>query len=208
MPGDDSPTFGPRWEPPAPTQEEVDSWAEREHLRRQAWRKGPTELETLAWARRHDARPDSQEGSSPATPAEIEAWAERERSRRAAWLDGPTAEETQRWASSRAARRGSEAGPTPEEIERWVERERERRRRWLAGPTEEEKLEWFRRQTEGLRLPGGSRLAALLRELALDGGDALEELSRPLRALFADLARRGRRRDEEPPAARRSRVPY
>lgn len=219
---DEETRIDPRTRALAPTQEEVDAWAEREHARRQAWIAGPTELEKHEWARRCARRAAFGFGESELAPTqdEIDTWAERERGRRAAWLEGPSDDEKRRWASAHTAREGSELAPTPDEIEKWAKRETERRRAWLEGPTEDEKLEWSRRQTEGHLFSGRvplppvlareeARLASLLREVEFAGKDTFEALSRVSDAFFSYLVRSGRpieRRTSAPP--RRSRVPY
>ncbi|HXK24730.1 MAG TPA: hypothetical protein VMS55_18815, partial [Myxococcota bacterium] len=215
-------TTDPRIHALAPTQEEVDAWAEREHARRQAWIGGPTELEKQEWARRCERRAAFGFGESDLAPTkdEIDAWAERERRRRAAWLEGPSEDEKRRHASAHAVREGSELAPAPDEIEEWVKRETGRRRAWLEGPTEDEKLEWSRHQTEGhlfsgrVPLPPGlareeARLASLLREVELAGKDTVEALSRVSGAFFSYFVRSRLPIEKRTSASpRRSRVPY
>ena len=52
----------PGWNPAdpvdtlAPTDEEVNAWAEQEHQRRQAWLEGPSEEEKQEWRRREIGR--------------------------------------------------------------------------------------------------------------------------------------------------------
>jgi len=211
---DERMTIDPRGRALAPSQEDVDAWAAREHGRRQAWIAGPTEAEKLEWARRSAARAEFGLGELGPSQDEIDAWAERERRRRAAWLAGPTDAEKRQWARTAAARDGSDLPASPDEIEEWATREPARRRAWLEGPTELEKHEWLRRQLER-RFSSGriplppefaseeARLESLRSEVGLAGKDTFEALSRVSDALFSYFVRG---RTFVPP--RRRRVPY
>lgn len=95
---------------------DVAEWAEREHQRRQAWLKGPTEDEKRAWARRHGRRSygpsvasgpyDPYDDSGP-TDEEVDKWAHREQQRRRAWASGPTSTERDAYASRHFSYSGS-----------------------------------------------------------------------------------------------------
>ena len=87
------PHVDPRGRPLAPTQEEVDAWAAREHRRRAAWLAGPDEDERRDWTRRYRWRATLGLEESRLAPAreDVEFWAEREHKRRQAWLEGATA---------------------------------------------------------------------------------------------------------------------
>ena len=83
-----------------PTPDEVDAWASRERMLRQAWLAGPTEDEQHEWACRYRQRATLgfAESRLGASRDEIVEWAQREHKRRQAWLEGPTEQEKQDWA--------------------------------------------------------------------------------------------------------------
>ncbi len=213
-----------------PTQEEIDTWAAREHQRRTAWLAGPSEEEKLAWAKRPRWRSAlGLEADRAPTREDIDLWAAREQKRRAAWAAGPSEAETAEWARAHAARAGDDPpSPAETDAEGWAARERQRRQAWLRGPTEDEKHAWAERQTRGLleelahlpflddalRLGGfeGDVLAAAndaLRDAELVGKGALYVLSRAPLGLWSYLVRAGRafERESGGPSPRR-RVRY
>jgi hypothetical protein len=218
--------FGdPRYQRLQPTPEEVDAWAAREHKRREAWLRGPTEEEQRQWASRYRRRAtlgfaESSLGPSREDTAE---WTERERRRRQAWLEGPTEDEKRAWVrqyrwQGLSDRPESDLPPTEDEVDRWAEAETRRRHEWLAGPTDEEKRRWARRATgeswEGIPSPAaiGGELAAfadeLMRESDLATKGVLSALSRAPFALWSYFVRAGRAFEDDiyqPPGRRRVR---
>ena len=94
------PHVDPRGRPLAPTPDEIEVWAAREHKRRAAWLAGPSEEEKQEWARRYRWRGalGLEESRLGPTREDIELWAEREHKRRQAWLEGPNAMEKHDWA--------------------------------------------------------------------------------------------------------------
>ena len=219
------PPRDPRYEPLEPTADEVDAWASRERIRRQAWLAGPTQDEQDEWARRYRQRvalgfAESRLGPSP---DEITEWAQREHKRRQAWFAGPTDHEKREWARGYRRRRltglpESDLPPTEDEISAWADRERARRRAWFEGPTEEEKQRWIRSERGDIwgDVPGGSEIESdlldvadrVLREAELATKGSLAALTRAPLAIWSYLVRSGQRFEDDfyqPPPRRRVR---
>jgi hypothetical protein len=220
------PHVDPRGRRLAPTPEEIETWAEREHKRRAAWLAGPSEEERQEWSRRYRWRGSLglEESRLGPTREDLELWAEREHKRRQAWLEGPNAMERQDWARAQHRQAQVDLGesapaPTPDEIEAFATRERQRRQQWLDGPLEEEKDQWARQQATGFlgelanlpdfleaQLPANAEL--FLRELELAGKGALYAVSRAPQRLWSYFVRAGKAVDDEfyqPPRRRRVR---
>jgi hypothetical protein len=215
------PSRDPRFGPLRPTAEEAESWASREHKRREAWLAGPTQEEQDEWARRARLRAAVPFGESRLgpSPEEVAAWADRERKRRQAWLAGPTEGEQRDWARRQrpafAMSPESDLGPTHEEMAAWADHERRRRQAWLDGPTEEEKDRWIRRESGELwSMPAAlgaaeselvDSLGRLLREADLATKGSVNTLARMPFAIWSYLVRSGRALEDElyQPAPRR-----
>jgi hypothetical protein len=219
------PLRDPRYEPLEPTPDEVEAWASRERMRRQAWLAGPTQNEQDDWARRYRQRAalGFAESRLPPSDDEIAEWAQREHKRRQAWLEGPTEQEKREWARGSRRRRltgfpESDLPPSEEEISAWAGRERARRRAWLEGPTEDEKQRWIRSERGGMRgdVPSGHEIDSelldvadrVLREADLATKGSLVALARAPFAIWSYLVRSGRRFENDfyqPPPQRRVR---
>jgi hypothetical protein len=147
------------------TDDDVESWAERERARRQQWASGPTDNEKREWALaeyRARVRYAPPYGSTPPSAAgptdeEVDEWAAKEHARRESWLEGPTESERLEWARQEREHRTSRigapvaTGPTDEEVAAWADEERLRRQAWLQGPTQAEKAEYAQVESERRR---------------------------------------------------------
>jgi hypothetical protein len=208
------PPRDPRYEPLEPTPDEVEAWASRERMRREAWLAGPTEDEQDGWARRYRQRAALGFAESRLAPSrdDIAEWAQREHKRRQAWLEGPTEQEKRDWARGYRRRRltglpESDLPPTEDEINAWAGRERARRRAWLEGPTEEEKQRWIRSERGGIwgDVPSGPEIDSelldvadrVLREADLATKGSLVALTRAPFAIWSYLVRSGRRFEDD-----------